>query len=190
MVREKLAAYDRATCNSLFKLLWKPAYRAASRQNLRLSHPEIEEAISSAIQESWGKLIHLESSQACCAYVAQVAYRKAVSLLRSKTAEKRGLNQTVSLHQGPSEQNAESSDSSNSSLENVLIFPAERSFEIGDLYKQACSALNEFDRQIVDAFYLEELSYNEISEQMDIPIGSVGTALSRALKVLKKFGYS
>lgn len=185
--RKKLVDYDREACHSFFKLLWKPAYLAASKRTLQLSPPEIEEVASSAIQESWEKLITLDSSQACCAYVAQVAYRRAVSLLRSKTAEKRGFNQTISLHQPLNTHGSGSSDAASATLENILTFPAERSFEISELYELACSALGESERAVIDAFYLEQLSYKEISAQMNIPMGSIGTILARALKELKSF---
>ena len=45
--------------------------------------------------------------------------------------------------------------------------------------------LPEKDRQIVRMYHLEGFSYEEISEELDIPINSIGSILTRARKKMK-----
>ena len=53
--------------------------------------------------------------------------------------------------------------------------------QIGKLMKR----LPEKDRQIVRMYHLEGFSYEEISEELDIPINSIGSILTRARKKMK-----
>jgi RNA polymerase sigma-70 factor (ECF subfamily) len=54
--------------------------------------------------------------------------------------------------------------------------------EVGKLLKK----LPARDRQVVQLYFLEGRSYEEISTQLDIPINSIGAILSRARKKLRQ----
>lgn len=53
--------------------------------------------------------------------------------------------------------------------------------EVGALLKK----LPEKDRTVVRMYYLEGLTYEEIGEELDIPVNSIGAILSRARKKMK-----
>ena len=53
--------------------------------------------------------------------------------------------------------------------------------QVGKLLKR----LPEKDRQVVRMYHLEGFSYEEISEELDIPINSIGSILTRARKKMK-----
>jgi RNA polymerase sigma-70 factor (ECF subfamily) len=52
--------------------------------------------------------------------------------------------------------------------------------------QEALQQLSPNDQQIVILFYYDQLSYEEISKVLNIPLGTVGINLFRARKKLKK----
>ncbi len=59
--------------------------------------------------------------------------------------------------------------------------PIESLEEVGKLLKK----LPEKERTVVRMYYLEGLSYEEISEELDVPVNSIGAILTRARKKMK-----
>ncbi len=181
-----LLSFDESSSRRLFEILWPVAYQAAASKVLHLSQPEIEDAAMVALTEVWQKLADLDSLGGCKAYVARASYRRAVSLLRRKTAEKRGLNETQSLNAPIDGVQGLDSNSGSFTLEDMICAQDGRDLHLCEVYELACGSLSSKERLVVDAFYLEGLAYHEISEQMNIPIGTVGTTIQRALKRLRK----
>jgi RNA polymerase sigma-70 factor (ECF subfamily) len=58
--------------------------------------------------------------------------------------------------------------------------------EMGVLLKKGIENLTPAYREIITLFYFENLSYEEISEVLEIPIGTVGIRLSRAKRSLRE----
>lgn len=59
--------------------------------------------------------------------------------------------------------------------------PVESLEEVGKLLKK----LPEKERTVVRMYYLEGLSYEEISEELDVPVNSIGAILTRARRKMK-----
>jgi len=59
--------------------------------------------------------------------------------------------------------------------------PLESLEEVGKLLKK----LPDKDRTVVRMYYLEGLTYEEISEELDVPVNSIGAILTRARKKMK-----
>jgi len=56
--------------------------------------------------------------------------------------------------------------------------------EIGDEIQRSISSLDGKYRDVADLFFNKELSYEEISKELNIPIGTVKGQISRARKIL------
>ena len=54
------------------------------------------------------------------------------------------------------------------------------------LLEKSLGGLSPAYREIIDLFYFENFSYQEIGDILHIPIGTVGIRLSRARTLLKK----
>lgn len=66
-----------------------------------------------------------------------------------------------------------------------VVRDAERKMEAEEL-RLLLARLNEQHRDIIVLYYLEEMSYSEISDVLRIPVGTVGTRLMRAKKAFRK----
>ena len=58
--------------------------------------------------------------------------------------------------------------------------------EIRVLLERSLSRLTAAQREVVDLYYFEDFTYQEIADILRIPIGTVGIRLSRAKQALKK----
>jgi len=56
----------------------------------------------------------------------------------------------------------------------------------GEQLQEALNLLSPHHRVVITMFYYEGYSYREIAEQLDLPIGTVMSRLSRAKRFLKK----
>lgn len=71
----------------------------------------------------------------------------------------------------------------------VVADPIEKEREQTEIKKIVDKGLDELEpkyREILVLYYLEELSYKEISDVLHIPIGTVGIRLSRAKEMLRQ----
>ncbi len=57
--------------------------------------------------------------------------------------------------------------------------------ETREAMSNSLKRLPERDRQVVRMYYLEGLTYEEISQELDVPVNSIGSILTRARRKLK-----
>ena len=62
--------------------------------------------------------------------------------------------------------------------------------EVGELsVQEALATLNEAERQVVDMKVLGEMSFREIAESLNVPMGTVTWRYQNAIKKLRRCGY-
>src|SRR6185436_13327329 len=162
-----------------FACLWPVALRAAHSTS-HLSVSECEEAASDAIRSAVDQIERIRGEPELFAFVAVVARRRAISLLREKLASKRVPNNTF----------FELSDEI--SLISSSAEPADcpaRQVTNSEMVLLLYEALNKLDpesKQLLLEKYVEGFSYEELSRKHSIPVGTLCPKLMRALQKLRR----
>lgn len=171
-----------------FQVLYPVAFKAASHSRLGLAPVDAEDAAAEALRDLVG-LIKKQCPKDegnLRALTAALGYRKAVSLLRARTAAKRGGGQAESL---------EALEEKLGEAGSVAIAPAEEGFELLDAedlamisssLRNAIESLGEKLGPLVEDFYYKNLTYQEIADKRGLPMGTVSVYLSRALVRIRK----
>jgi RNA polymerase sigma factor (sigma-70 family) len=158
-----------------FPWLWRVAWSAAARRLPNTSHADLEDVAILAIREAAEKVDLAGSFEELQALTAIIANRRALDLIRHRQAGRRKGKATESLED-------------HENLESLEPGPLERvnACELAKLLSRLTHQLPGVDRQLLLAYYFEGLKQSELAERFQIPIGTVGVKLSRALKSLRK----
>lgn len=158
--QEAIAAlYDR-----FVSLVFRMAYQALP------TRPEAEDAVQEVFLRLWRTADRFDSERAALVtWVMLITRRHIVDRLRRT----RSRISTVSMGEGP----GSSAPGEASSLE--------QSERFGGLLKRV-DALPELQRTVVMRSYLGGQTLRQISEELDTPLGTVKSALSRALVRLRE----
>jgi RNA polymerase sigma factor (sigma-70 family) len=161
-----------------FARLWPVALRAARQSTLHFSALDAEEAASDAICSAVAQIDQIRGEPELFAFIAVVARRKAISMLREKLAAKRGPENAKIDRQEP--EVAESC--SVPGYTSTAITNAEMVL----LLYQALSKLDVLSKQLLLEKYVEGFSYEELSRKHKIPVGTLCPKLMRALEKLRR----
>ena len=124
-----------------------------------------------------------KKSQDLIRFTRTVAFRKGVDWLRKTNAEKRGWGGVLSLDEKIGDDGKTRLDRIASCLDEVDSHEmCDIMNAIGNCRKESLSAK---EGQIFHAFYILGKSQSEISENENVPLGSIGTTLKRSLEKLK-----
>ena len=124
-----------------------------------------------------------KKSQDLIRFTRTVAFRKGVDWLRKTNAEKRGWGGVLSLNEKIGDDGMTRLDLIASRLDAVDSHEmCEIMNTIGKCRKESLSAKED---QFFHAFYILGKSQSEISENENVPLGSIGTTLKRSLEKLK-----
>jgi len=158
-----------------FKWLWPTAF-AVSRNVLGAKLPnQIEDNAIEAIEAVIEKVADCKLVTEIKAILARIAHNKGVDTLRKHYTIKSGGDKVSSLND---EKNLQ--DIPDTTIEDIdSKFASE---DTRDLLHKVTDKLNEKERKCVISFYLHQKSHKEISKEHDIPIGSIGVTITRALK--------
>jgi len=116
------------------------------------------------IDNDYAALRQFRGKSSLSSYLTVIARRVCVQEL----ARRAGIKETSAIAAGEPPAKAESA-------------PIESLEEVGKLLKK----LPEKERTVVRMYYLEGLSYEEISAELDVPVNSIGAILTRARKKMK-----
>ena len=132
------------------------------------SRENAEDVTSEFFIKIWTVLDTYQNNGAHKAWLATIARNMALDFLRKNKREI------------PAEEFAEEVSSDETPEEEV----------VGELsVQEALATLNEAERQVVDMKVLGEMSFREISESLNVPMGTVTWRYQNAIKKLRRCGY-
>ena len=158
-----------------FKWLWPTAY-AVSRNVLSSKLPnQIEDNAIEAIEAVIEKVNECRLVSEIKAILAKIAHNMGVDALRKHYSLKKGAGNVGSLTD-----QEDIGDIPDTTIEDLdSKFTNEHNSE---LIHKVLENLNEKERKCIVSFYLHQKSHKQISEEHDIPMGSIGVTITRALK--------
>jgi RNA polymerase sigma-70 factor (ECF subfamily) len=169
---DDLKAGDIDAWGEAFRHLWPMALRAARHPAACLVPWEAEDVASDAILELISQIDRVQSGEEAAALTVTIAYRRAISLARRKSAVKRVL---------PDADSGPSADDIDTSAER----PELDRREVSLLLKRAIDQLDADTRAFLMEKVVQQMTYQEISLQHRVPIGTVCTKVARGLKRLR-----
>src|SRR5947207_1534580 len=170
---------DEQAWSRAFHDLWPLALRAAQHPELFLTLEEAEDAGSEALVQVVEQIERVESYEEVKALAVTIAYRRAVSLARRKSAAKR----RPKIPSGDlAEQDCDAReipDSMPSRLTNQEIQ------ELVVLLKEALAELDEETRMLLKEKIGNGLSYEELSRKHQMPVGTLCAKVARGLRKVR-----
>lgn len=140
-----------------------------------------EDLSQEAFVRAFNNLGRYDPSYKFSSWLFKVAYNLTIDHLRKKQLS------TVSIHGSPSAVTSELQEATSITLESTDELPdqALASRRIGSEIEVAIGELREEYRSAILLRHVEGLSYEEISQIMDVPLGTVKTYIHRARKELQ-----
>src|SRR3954468_14765143 len=147
-----------------FARLWPVALRVSRQSTSHLSLAEAEEAASDAIRSAVDQIDQIRGEPELFAFVAVVARRKAISILREKLASKRGSGVLASSPESDIDELSSVTQSTASEITNA---------EMVLLLYEALNQLDPESKELLLEKYVEGFSYEELSRKHGIPVGTL-----------------
>ena len=179
-ILQALKSGDESAWTEAFHCLWPVALLSARHPSTGLTHAEAEEAASEALLQLISQIEKVVAFEELKALVVTIAYRRAVSLARRKSAAKRGPL-TLSL------------DGSGGDGEVLPALPALSDNGLSDidlsemvlLLDKALSGLDAETRVLLEDKAMQGLSYQEMSAKHQRPVGTLCAKVARGLKKIR-----
>ncbi len=136
------------------------------------SHENIEDVVQEVFIKVYENIQSFDSSQKFSSWIYRIAHNTYINVLKK--------NSRMPMHLFDFDELL-----SYTVVEDPIVREKEQA-EIKQLVDHGLEKLAPQYREIVLLYYIEELSYKEISDVLHIPIGTVGIRLMRAKEALKK----
>lgn len=176
-----LQSGDAAAWDEAFRWLW-PTVFAVAQLKLQPYFPnEVEDVAMEALEELVEKVREVKTTEELKPLAASIAHNRAVSLLRSRFAKKRGEGKTGSLDAPPDEEGTQHEPSS-SNTPLADLGQKELAQRLGKSLAELKPPLGE----ILSDFFLHDLRYEEIARKRGVAVGSVGVYLKRGLEAMRR----
>ena len=170
---------DEQAWSRAFHDLWPLAVRAAQHPELLLNLEEAEDAASEALVQVVEQIEHVQTYDQVKALAVTIAYRRAVSLARRKSAAKR---QPKTPPGDPAEQDCDAREIPDS-MSSRLTEQEIRDLVV--LLKEALAALDEETRTLLKEKIGRGLSYEELSRKHQMPVGTLCARVARGLRKVR-----
>jgi len=163
-----------------FQDLWPLALRAAQHPELVLTLEAAQDAASEALVQVVDQIEHVQNYEEVKALAVTIAYRRAVSLARRKSAAKRQSKTPTGDRVEQVYDAREIPDSVSSRLTDQELR------ELVVLLKQALAALDEETRTLLKDKIGHGLSYEELSRKHQMPVGTLCAKVARGLRKVRQ----
>ncbi len=171
---------DEQSWTRAFHDLWPLALRAAQHPELVLTLEEAEDAASEALTQIVAQIERVVTFDEVKALAVTIAYRRAVSLARRKSAAKR---QPKVPSPDPAEKRpVEAADLSGFADPRLTD---QENGELLVLLKEALAALDEETRTLLKEKIGHGLSYEELSRKHQMPVGTLCAKVARGLRKVR-----
>ncbi|MEI6394212.1 MAG: RNA polymerase sigma factor [Verrucomicrobiota bacterium] len=178
---DALRSGDPEAWDALFDSLW-PVALAAAHARLGTTFPEeIEDVTIEALEEIAAKMSQVKTIEEFPKLARSIAGNLAVSRWRSLTAKKRGAGQGESMDASPF--------GGNHPPEPQSVTPRLDTLDLKELRKLLAALQTDLKpgfKAALDDFFLEGLSYEEISRKRGWPIGTIGVYIQRGLAAMRQ----
>jgi RNA polymerase sigma-70 factor (ECF subfamily) len=143
------------------------------------SRDDAEDITMESFSKAFNNIEKYDQRYAFSTWLFKIATNNCIDFIRKKRIETTSIDKTTENDKGDEISIDVKSDALNPE-ENMM--KAQRAFSV----RGSLSKLDPKYRQLIELRYYEELSYEEISEQLDLPLGTVKAQLFRAKDMLYK----
>jgi RNA polymerase sigma factor (sigma-70 family) len=172
---------DKSAWDAAFDWLWPTVFAVAKLKLQPFLPEEVEDMAIEALEELVAKVCSANSVEELKPLAASIAHNRAVSLLRSRFAKKRGAGKTESLDAPAGDGEAKEEPATGDSPLDSL---AEK--ELAARLQKSLAQLKPPQGEILSDFFLYGLRYEEIGKKRGVAVGSVGVYLKRGLEVMRR----
>lgn len=139
---------------------------------------QVEDLIQEAFVKAFDNLKSYNTSYAFSTWLYRITTNHTIDYLRKKKLQTMSINEPVKTRDG--EMNVQLPDADAGADRSIIRKQRQK------IIRDAIHDLPEKYRQVIEMRHLEELSYQEISEALDLPLGTVKAHIFRAREMLYK----
>ncbi len=140
-------------------------------------HEQVEDLVQEAFMKAFGNLQSYNTSYAFSTWLYRITTNHTIDYLRKRKLDTTSIHNPYKTNDGEVE--IQISDTKETDR---AIIRKERK----QIIHQAIQNLPEKYREVIEMRHLDELSYQEISEHLDLPLGTVKAHIFRAREMLYK----
>ena len=180
---KKLIQQDPSSWNRAFGELYPIAFRAAKLRLPDLSDADLREVASETLHEIQVKVATVDTYDGLKALTVTIARCRCISHLRKQTAKIRGSGKTRTFSEmGGAEESWELQ------MPDAGSTPAQdtENAEFLQVIHDFIQLLEGNISKVVECIFVQDLSYQETSEKLDMPINTVGVYVSRGVDRLRR----
>lgn len=141
------------------------------------NHEQVEDLVQEAFMKAFNNLNSYNTHYAFSTWLYRITTNHTIDYLRKKKLNTTSINEPVKTRDG--EMEIQISDEAETDRN---IIRKERK----QIIHQAINDLPKKYRKVIEMRHLQELSYQEIAEQLDLPLGTVKAHIFRAREMLYK----
>ena len=160
---------------SLMEKYQKPLYYHVLK--MVKNHEQVEDLVQEAFMKAFDNLGSYNTNYAFSTWLYRITTNHTIDYLRKKKLQTTSINEPVKTKDG----DMEIQISDEAETDRAIIRKERKA-----IIHEAILNLPDKYRQVIEMRHLEELSYQEISDQLDLPLGTVKAHIFRAREMLYK----